>query len=331
MQFKSNKGYSSVGQLGMLLLFLGVGLVLTTIMQMIIGIKITPPGTPLEKIGEAMLQSMKDPQNVSIIRILQITSTCFMFFIPAFLFSLVCNGKELFWIGFNKYFNGFQVLIGFLIIFAANIMASPLQELSEKIISNFYSLNLFAIRLEEAYNEQVVLLSNLKGVGDLVLALIIMAFFPALFEELFFRGALQTILVKWWKKPIIAILVTSIIFSLIHMSIYLFLSRVALGFVLGLLFYKTKNIWVNTIAHFLNNALAVLQMYTLSNAKEKIDVSKLDPHFDWWIGVLAIFVLIALFNFLNKYTSLNVLKINAKETQLLSNRIPDNPFEGFGT
>ena len=89
MQFKSNKGYSSVGQLGMLLLFLGVGLVLTTIMQMIIGIKITPPGTPLEKIGEAMLQSMKDPQNVSIIRILQITSTCFMFFIPAFLFSLV--------------------------------------------------------------------------------------------------------------------------------------------------------------------------------------------------------------------------------------------------
>jgi hypothetical protein len=61
-----------------------------------------------------------------------------MFFIPAFLFSLVCNGKELFWIGFNKYFNGFQVLIGFLIIFAANIMAGPLQELSEKIISNFF-------------------------------------------------------------------------------------------------------------------------------------------------------------------------------------------------
>lgn len=104
-----------------------------------------------------------------------------------------------------------------------------------------------------------------------------MAFFPALFEEVFFRGALQNLLVRWWKAPLLAIVVTSFIFSFIHLSVYLFISRALLGFILGLLYYRTKNIWVNVIAHFLNNVIAVTQLFVMSNQKEKMDISKLEP------------------------------------------------------
>lgn len=327
MQYKSNKGYSAVGQLGILILFLGIGVVLASIFQIVIAFEIAPKGTSIQQIGTAMIESMKDPSRVNLFRILQIISTCCMFFFPALCYSWLCNGKEFFWLGFNRHFNRLQVLIGFLIIFSANIMAGPLQELSEKIVANFPSIQTIAVKMENAYNEQILMLSHLNGIADFCLALLIMAFFPALFEELFFRGALQSVLIKWWRKPIWAILATSIVFSIIHMSIYLFLSRLILGFVLGMLFYKTKNIWVNTIAHFLNNALAVVQMYLLSKAGNKIDINKLDPHFDWWVGVLAVLILVVLFTLINKYSTQHLTKIEAQEKKLSLNYPSENPFE----
>jgi hypothetical protein len=206
------------------------------------------------------------------------------------------------------------------------MMAGPLEELSEKVIAHFPSLNHVAKKLENEYNDQILMLSHLSGVGDFITALIIMAFFPALFEELFFRGALQTLLVKWWKKPLLAILATSILFSLIHMSVYLFLSRIVLGFVLGWMFHQTKNIWVNTIAHFLNNAIAVSQMYVLSVRNEKIDITKLDTKVEWWVGIIAIVALFFLFRFLNRYTEKNSMKIIAKEQSLFSTENTASPF-----
>jgi len=317
--YKSIKGYSGFSQLGIFLLFLGLGLVLTSIVQFIIALQMVPAGTSFNQIESALMDAMQDSKNIEKVRLLQIMGTLCMLFIPAILFSWRVNGKHPFWLGFNKHFNVFQIMLGFLIIFTANIMAGPLQDLSVKIVSHFPTLETMAKTMEENYNDQVKLLSHLSGIPDLIIAIITMAFFPALFEELFFRGALQNFLVRWWKKPFVSIFVSSLIFSLIHMSIYLFLSRLVLGFALGMMFYQTKNIWVNTFAHFLNNAIAVFQLYFLTTySKEKIDLSKLDPKVDWWIGAIAFIVLFFLFNVLKKYSQTTLSKINTKESFLLS-------------
>jgi hypothetical protein len=327
MQYKSNKGYTGFSQLGMLLAFVGLGLILATIAQLVIGLQMVPKGTSMLQLQDAMMTAMKDPKNVQTIRLLQIAGTFCLMFVPSVMFSWIVNGKNPFWLGFNQYFNVQQIALGFVIIFSANILAGPLQDFSEKIVSYFPSLDQTAKNLENLYNDQVQALSHLSGLPDLFLALMIMAFFPALFEELFFRGVMQNLFIKWWKKPMLAIIITSIIFSLIHMSIYLFLSRIVLGFVLGLMFYKTRNIWVNTIAHFLNNAIAVFQMYVLSQSKTKsdIDVSKLDPKFDWWMGLVALAVLYFLFKYLNRYSEENKMKIYTKEQALLVNENQGNP------
>jgi hypothetical protein len=327
MQYKSNKGYTGFSQLGMLLVFVGLGLILATIIQLIIGLQMVPEGTSMLQLQEAMMTAMKDSKNLQTIRMLQIAGTFCLMYVPSVIFSWVVNGKNPFWMGFNKHFNVQQITLGFIIIFSANILAGPLQDLSEKIVSHFPSLDQTAKNLENLYNDQVQVLSHLSGLPDLFLALMIMAFFPALFEELFFRGVMQNLFTKWWKKPMLAIIVTSIIFSLIHMSIYLFLSRIVLGFVLGLMFYKTRNIWVNTIAHFLNNAIAVFQMYVLSQSKtiSKIDVSKLDPKFDWWMGLLALVILYFLFKYLDRYSEENKMKIYTKEQALMVNETQGNP------
>jgi len=45
--------------------------------------------------------------------------------------------------------------------------------------------------------------------------------------------------------------VTSIIFSIIHLSFYGFLVRFALGIVLGFIFYYSGSLWLSILFHFL--------------------------------------------------------------------------------
>lgn len=326
MQYKTVKGFSGAGALGMLLVFLGLGFILAGGAQLIIGMKMVPEGTPMEKIGDVLMESMLDPKNVGLARLSQVLGTLFLLFVPAALYSLVVNGKNAFWLGFNQYITPKQILIGFGIIFFANMAAAPVADLSKSVIANFPKLDSYARYLEDTYNAQVLALSNLKSWPEYIMAIFIMAFFPALFEEIFFRGALQNLFEKWWKSPFVAILISSIVFSIIHFSIYLFLTRLILGFVLGFMYYKTKNIWVNIIAHFLNNAIAVTQLFYLSRRNEKLDLAKIDPKVEWWVGVIALVVLVFLFRMLEKYSALSKAKIEAKEQVLLAK---EDPFHSF--
>jgi len=325
MQYRSVKGFNGFGQLGILFLALGVGMVLAAVVEFIIGMQLVPSGTSLSAMGPAMLKAMKNPQNIQAIRWLQFLSTMMAFFIPALMFSFICNGKNLIWLGFSKYINAIQISIGFLLIFLANICSAPLEELSKMILHGYPSIAIVAKQLESQYMEQVELISRLSGLNDYIIALIMMAFLPALFEEVLFRGALQNLIVKWWKAPLLGILFTALLFSLVHLSIYLFLSRAVLGFVLGLMYYKTKNIWVNIIAHFLNNAIVVTTMYYYAVQHKAIPLNEVDIKLDWWISIFAFGLLIALFKMLQKHSDINVMKIHTKEQTLLVNEPFGNP------
>lgn len=326
MQYKSNKGFTGFGQLGILIMCVGVGLMVGGFIQSMMAAQLIPSQTPKADASSMILKALKDPKNSNIIRWMQILSTFFIFCIPAVLYSLICNGKKIIWLGFSKHINAFQIIIGFLIIFTANILAGPLQDFSEKIVAHFPSVDAFAKSMEKSYSENIkAMMSNMNGNVDLIVSLIILALLPALFEELFFRGALQNLFTKWWKQPLLAIVVSSLIFSLIHGSIYLFLSRLALGFVLGMMYYQTKNIWVNIIAHFLNNAIAVGQFFAFSKNNDKINVSEMDAHMPWWIGVIAAGVVILLIKLLSKYSEENKMRIYSREQALMGSYPTGNP------
>ena len=313
MSYKTVKGFSGAAQLGILFIFLGLGFVLAGVFQFVIGMQMVPPDTSTADLPAALLKAMMNPANVNTVRMLQVFSTFFLMFLPAVLSSLVTNGSKRIWLGFNPYLHIKQVGLGFLLIYAANIFAGPMATLSKEIVAGMPSIKLMADGMEKTYNEQVLLLTNLNGWGDYILSIVIIAFFPAVFEEVFFRGALQNTLTKWWGKPILAITVSALFFSLIHLSIYLFISRFVLGFVLGLLFYESKNIWVNIIAHFLNNAIVLTQVFWLSKQSKKIDLNDLDPAVPWWAGIIALAALIAGFIIFKKVSAENRAKILHRE------------------
>ena len=321
MEYKSIKGFTGFGQLGLLFLFLGLGFVLAAIAQLVIFVKAMPAGASLLD-SNALMKVMADPKNVNAIRLSQVLGTFCLMFVPAALLSLIANGKNPFWLGFNKYVNYRQIALGFAIIFLANIAAGPLEDLSKAIVAKLPSLDAAAKKMEDQYAEQVKLLGNLKSWGEYFVAIFILAFFPAMFEELLFRGTLQNLLEKWWKAPLAAIIVSSIIFSVIHMSVYLFLSRAVLGFVLGWMFYKSRNIWVNIIAHFLNNALALTMLFSEYRSKGKVSMNSGDIKVEWWAGLLALAAIIVLFRLFNKFSEENRLRITTKEQALIAEKDP---------
>lgn len=329
MEYRSVKGFTGWGQLGILLVFLGAGFILAALAQLVIVMQILPAGISMTNMGDEMMKAMMKPENVGYARLSQVLGTFFLLFLPSVLYMIVCHGKNKFWLGFNKHINAQQIVLGFFLIFLANIIANPLADLSKALLENFPRLFALGKSMEDAYTQQVMALSNLKSWGEFFMAIVIMAFFPALFEEVFFRGALQNLLERWWKMPLLAIIITSLVFSFIHMSVYLFLSRAVLGFVLGLMYQRSKNLWVNIVAHFLNNTVAVIQLFWLSKHQTKIEVDKLDPKIPLWGGLIALAITYGLFLLFEKVSAKNRKQIAFEEQDLLDHNdiglsFPDN-------
>ena len=325
MQYRSIKGLTGWAQLGILIAFIGVGFILAGVIQLYLGYKaIGPNSIPFSELGDAMIKALMKPENAIYMQLSQVLGTFFLMFIPSFAFILVCH-KKMSWAGFNKHFNILQIILAFMIILCATFFANPFADISKSFLSHFPAINALAMNAEKTYNEMVMAMSGLKTWPQFVGGVFIIAFLPALFEELFFRGVVQNFLVKWLKAPIIAIIITSLFFSLIHASYYLFISRFILGFALGLLFHKSKNIWVNTFAHFMNNLIALIQLFVLNKTKNtKINVNDMDTPMPLWSVFITLAILIGLFMLFENVSKKNRQLIEAEEAA----EIPptDNPF-----
>lgn len=92
---------------------------------------------------------------------------------------------------------------------------------------------------------------------DLVVSILILALVPAIVEELVYRGViLNGFLSK--MKPYSAVVLSALIFAVMHGSLQQFLYQFILGMCLGLIMLYSENIWFPMLLHFLNNALVVI-------------------------------------------------------------------------
>lgn len=114
-----------------------------------------------------------------------------------------------------------------------------------------------------------------KGAGSLLRALLVMAVIPGLCEELYFRGLLQNVFKGLTKSVHAAVWITAILFSFIHFQFFGFVPRVLLGAILGYILVYSGSVWVNAIAHTLNNAMAVVALWFTVNYPEMGNVSDL--------------------------------------------------------
>ncbi|MEO6719842.1 MAG: CPBP family intramembrane glutamic endopeptidase [Ferruginibacter sp.] len=273
----------------------------------------------------AITESLLKPENTNLFRWLNSITAFLFFFLPAIFYALLCHKKPFVHLGFNKGINIQQILLIVFIMMAALPVVSMLQEITEMLPWKHATMLKFK-EAEDLYNRQVAVMARMNDFSDYLITMVVIAFLPALFEETLFRGGLQNLLSRWFKMPILAIVVTSVIFSAIHGSYIGFLSRFALSFVLGWMYYRTSNIWLNIIAHFFNNAFAVTMLYAASRPGQKIDPSKIDERFPLWYGLVGLIIVIGLFVLFEK---LNKKQIDrpGEEVLIPGGDFLSNPFE----
>jgi len=120
---------------------------------------------------------------------------------------------------------------------------------------------------------------NVRGIGPMLVNVGLMALLPAVAEELTFRGVIQSLVagrcsfeerdalhgVATSRRTHMAVWVTAILFSAIHMQFYGFVPRMLLGALFGYALIWTGSLWVPIVMHFTNNAITVVAYWVISN------------------------------------------------------------------
>ena len=147
-----------------------------------------------------------------------------------------------------------------------------------------------SLKIAEAQAEEVLKgLLKMDNLAELLANLSLVAIFPAIGEELVFRGVVQGQLMRRIAHPISAILLSAAIFSAAHFQFEGFIPRMLLGFFLGWLYWQTKNFWVPVACHFFNNGLQVVAQYFYARQMSSIDLEK-DIAVPWPFALMSAFM-----------------------------------------
>lgn len=279
---------SYTGRFGLLLFLFGCALALSAVVAFAIlsfdkGFS-SSDLTSLHTVSPAML------------RIVQIVGSAIQFGLPAWLFALILKKRDVKYYSFRQSSSLKIWLLTVLLAFAGIGFSDLLATINEVIPISAQLREQFTSK-EKMYFEQILRLVDFTHFGTFLYSLIIIAVLPAFFEELFFRGALQPVLIGWMKRPFWGILFTGIVFSLVHASFFGFLPRMFLGMALGYVFYWSKNICLSILFHFINNGVAITGFYYLS-LQGKLNAETASEHLSiagQLMSTVALIVLLMLF------------------------------------
>lgn len=166
----------------------------------------------------------------------------------------------------------------------------------------------WAQRMEETMKVLTEYMTEFESTGYFAVAIFVIAVIPAIGEELLFRGLLQNILKRIFKNDHVAIWVAAILFSAIHFQFYGFIPRVLLGALFGYLYVWSGSLFFPIIAHFFNNALSLLALYTYQKGLIDLDVESTEA-----LPTVYIIIFSALFVITLMYFKNYLLKNNGHE------------------
>ena len=238
--------------------------------------------------------------NMVVMKWLQLIQTAFTFVLPAFLLAHFV-GQGVSYLKFTPIRSSLMWFGVILLMPLALPAVNWLKSLNDMVVlPHFMSgVELWMQQMEHQSELLTEKFLSVSSYSALALNLLVMAAIPALGEELFFRGILQTVLGEKLNRHL-AVWITAFIFSAIHLQFYGFLPRFLLGAALGYLFLFSGSIWASIVAHFINNALAVLLFFLTFNGYLTFDMDALGTQNTWWLGFLSLTLVCLLFYRLNR-------------------------------
>jgi membrane protease YdiL (CAAX protease family) len=245
------------------------------------------------------LDPSADQQHLNALKYIQVIGALGTFIFSSFLLSFLYTGSWTKYFTFRIRLSGSLLILVVLIIIAGLPFINFLTELNMKMSLPFEQVETLLRNLEEETEALMMQLIRAENVFGLMVNLFMIAVIPAIGEELVFRGLLQRHFTEWFKNGHLAILVTSIIFSLVHFQLFSFLPRFFLGIILGYFLYYGKSIWYPVIGHFVNNGIGVVFYYFYlqersGDALEEIGTNNMMPITALYSGLLLVMLMLAL-------------------------------------
>lgn len=185
--------------------------------------------------------------------------------------------------------SGREALLSILLLLTAYPVAQAVYWLNKQI-----PLPQWLSRPEEGQQGIIEAILQMDNAGEFVLAFVTVALIPAVGEELLFRGVVQQQLVRWQRRPQLAIWLTALFFSAMHMQFEGFFARLLLGAVLGYLYHWRGNLWLPILGHLCFNGLQVVAKYLLPAAFAEVEGRTVEaPSILIVVTATVLFVLIA--------------------------------------
>jgi len=144
-------------------------------------------------------------------------------------------------------------LILLIVCVALPILASMVYFFTDFINQYFFEL------IQMSYYEHFI-----YSPAPLLLSIVSIALMPAIFEEITFRGIIFNQLVKLTSLKS-SILISAILFTILHFSLISILWIFPLGLLFGYLRARYRTLWFGILAHFIyNSSVILIEYYYLS-------------------------------------------------------------------
>ena len=240
----------------------------------------------------------EQPLSVTSLKWIQLFQSAAMFLLPPLCMAYLWAKAPMKWLKVDN-FQSFKVssmaiLLMLVALPAINLLADINQQVA--LPTFLEPLEAWMKTQEETAKQLTEQFLSVTTYSGLIINILLMALLPAVAEELTFRGVLQKLFqgsnvsdFHTVKVPHIAIWVTAILFSAIHMQFYGFLPRMLMGALFGYMLVWTGSLWVPILMHFTNNAMAVILYFVATRAgwdMEKVDA--IGTGDTLWLGIVSI-------------------------------------------
>ncbi len=259
--------------------------------------------------GSELIQNLSlllngDTRYLDGFKIIQIFSSVGTFIVPPLFLAYTQRRKVWHYYDFNKPAGKLLLLVFLVMIFSMPFMEFTALMNQKMALPGFLkSVEQWMKEKEAVAAELTIRLITVRSNFDLLVNLFMIAVIPAIGEELMFRAGIQGIFKRMFGNIHVAIWLSAILFSAIHMQFYGFVPRMLLGAGFGYLYYFGGSIWYAILAHFINNAYAVFAAFYMQKHNMPLDQADQPVGFHWYGYLISAIITIALFQFFKQTAS----------------------------
>lgn len=230
------------------------------LLTLILGVFIAIPLFGVNVSSFASNFDVNNSENLVFIKYFQAVQSIGLFILPPFIIALLMSKPNEDYLSVKRSPKLLSVLLVFITVLISVPFINVVIGLNEAMsLPDFLSgLEQWMRQSEDEAKKITEAFLSVTTLEGLLSNLFVIAVLPALGEELLFRGVLQKLLSEITNNVHWGVIISALLFSALHLQFYGFLPRFILGLYLGYLLVWSKSLWLSVLAHFFNNAMAIL-------------------------------------------------------------------------